>query len=67
MLDIWMQSIARAGGIEVPNNCHIVEPSPRTVAQPEPRTDGRLVKLVRWLKARLTPSVGDCPALPVAH
>jgi len=63
MLDIWMQSIARAGGIEVPGNCHIVEPPARPVSQPEPRTGGFLVKFARWLQTRLAPVAGHCEAL----
>ena len=27
MLDIWMRSIARAGGIEIPPDCRFVEPA----------------------------------------
>ncbi len=56
MLDIWMQSIARAGGIEVPENRHIIEPQLPPVAQPEPRKDGFVVKFMHWLRARLAPA-----------
>ena len=67
MLDIWMSSIARAGGIEVPPGRFIVEPSARRQAtplesQPEPHRDGRLVKFARWVEARLAPPAGHCEA-----
>ncbi len=63
MLDIWMKSIAHAGGIEVPENRHIVKPAARPVAQPTPRTDGRLVKFARWVEARFAPGVEECGVL----
>ncbi len=62
MLDIWMRSIARAGGIEVPPNRYIVEPAtkPEPQSEPQPRAEGRTVKLMHWLKARLAPPASRC-------
>jgi len=62
MLDIWMRSIARAGGVEIPPNRHIVVPKaqPLPLPEPQPRVDGPLVKAARWLQARLVPPVRLC-------
>ena len=62
MLDIWMRSIARAGGIEVPPNRYIIEPAASPVPQPEPQplAEVRVVILTRWLKSRLAAPARRC-------
>jgi len=67
MLDIWMSSIARAGGIETaPGDFAVGRSAPVTAAPPEPqaepRPDGRLVKVARWVEARLASPNGHCEA-----
>ena len=67
MLDIWMSSIARAGGIETPPSDFAMGRSARVTAVPpepqaEPRPDGRLVKIARWLEARLASPDSHCEA-----
>ncbi len=53
MLDIWMKSIARAGGIEVSNDVSLIEARPRsgpTAATRATQTLGsRLRQLVRFM------------------
>jgi len=62
MLDIWMRSIARAGGIEVPPDRYIVEPRAEPLPQSEPqlRTEWHFVNLMHWLKARFAPPASRC-------
>ena len=67
MLDIWMNSIARAGGIEVPQERFTVQRvQPLEVALTEApersHIDGRLVKLARWLEVHLAPRTPHCEA-----
>ncbi len=70
MLDIWMNSIARAGGIEVPQEHFTVqrtrrlEPIEATLTNVPDRlhTDGRLVKIARWLEVHLAPRTPHCEA-----
>lgn len=62
MLNIWMNSIARAGGIEVPPNRYFVAPAAPPEAAPEPQSQagGRLQILAHWLQSRLAAPARRC-------
>ena len=67
MLDIWMNSIARAGGIEVPLERFTEQhtgPLEATLTHEPERShiDGRLVKFARWLEIHLAPTAPHCEA-----
>lgn len=67
MLDIWVNSFARAGGIEVPQDRFTVQRTrplevTLTNVPDQLHTDGRLVKLARWLEVHLTPRAPHCEA-----